>query len=438
MSDGCMKTLSAATVNTGPAPKTKPFSRFEWMIAGRYLRSRRRDAGVSVIAGFSFLGIMLGVAALIIVMSVMNGFRGELLTRILGVNGHVIMQPMDQPLTDYDEVARRLAGVPGVAFTMPLVQGQVLATGSNNASTGALVKGVRGEDLLRLKPVASNIKLGTIENFDTSQGVAIGSRLADSLGLRLGDSITLVSPEGDVTPLGVTPRVKAYPIVAIFEIGLSEYDAAYVYMPLGEAQLFFNQENQAQSIEIFVNDPDKVSALQAPIEQAAARPNYTVTWQRQNESFFSALEVERNVMFIILTLIVLVAALNIISGLFMLVKDKGRDIAIMRTMGATRGSIMRVFLITGASIGVSGTIAGFALGTLFCLNIENLRQFFSWVSGTTLFNPEFYFLSRLPAEIDPREVATVVLMAVGLSFLATIFPSWQASKLDPVEALRYE
>ncbi|ALN73390.1 multidrug ABC transporter substrate-binding protein [Aureimonas sp. AU20] len=433
-----MKTLSAATVNTGPAPKTKPFSRFEWMIAGRYLRSRRRDAGVSVIAGFSFLGIMLGVAALIIVMSVMNGFRGELLTRILGVNGHVIMQPMDQPLTDYDEVARRLAGVPGVAFTMPLVQGQVLATGSNNASTGALVKGVRGEDLLRLKPVASNIKLGTIENFDTSQGVAIGSRLADSLGLRLGDSITLVSPEGDVTPLGVTPRVKAYPIVAIFEIGLSEYDAAYVYMPLGEAQLFFNQENQAQSIEIFVNDPDKVSALQAPIEQAAARPNYTVTWQRQNESFFSALEVERNVMFIILTLIVLVAALNIISGLFMLVKDKGRDIAIMRTMGATRGSIMRVFLITGASIGVSGTIAGFALGTLFCLNIENLRQFFSWVSGTTLFNPEFYFLSRLPAEIDPREVATVVLMAVGLSFLATIFPSWQASKLDPVEALRYE
>ncbi|WP_062116394.1 lipoprotein-releasing ABC transporter permease subunit [Aureimonas sp. AU40] len=433
-----MKTLSAAPVNTGPAPKTRPFSRFEWMIAGRYLRSRRRDAGVSVIAGFSFLGIMLGVAALIIVMSVMNGFRGELLTRILGVNGHVIMQPMDQPLTDYGEVARRLAGVPGVAFTMPLVQGQVLATGSSNASTGALVKGVRGEDLLRLKPVASNIKLGTIENFDTSQGVAIGSRLADSLGLRLGDSITLVSPEGDVTPLGVTPRVKAYPIVAIFEIGLSEYDAAYVYMPLGEAQLFFNQENQAQSIEIFVNDPDKVSALQAPIEQAAARPNYTVTWQRQNESFFSALEVERNVMFIILTLIVLVAALNIISGLFMLVKDKGRDIAIMRTMGATRGSIMRVFLITGASIGVSGTIAGFALGTLFCLNIENLRQFFSWVSGTTLFNPEFYFLSRLPAEIDPREVATVVLMAVGLSFLATIFPSWQASKLDPVEALRYE
>lgn len=433
------ETLEAAVHGADAAAGgTRPFSRFEWMIAGRYLRSRRRDAGVSVIAGFSFIGIMLGVAALIIVMSVMNGFRGELLTRILGVNGHVIMQPIDTPLTDYDEVAKRVAGVAGVAYTMPLVQGQVLATGAGSTSTGALVKGVRGADLQKLTPVSSNIQLGSIEHFDTSQGVAIGSRLAQSLGLGLGDSITLVSPEGDVTPLGVTPRVKAYPVVAIFEIGLSEYDASYVYMPLTEAQLFFNSEDKAQSIEIFLDNPDQVVSLQGPIEQAAGRPNYTVTWQRMNESFFSALEVERNVMFIILTLIVLVAALNIISGLFMLVKDKGRDIAIMRTMGATRGSIMRVFLITGASIGIAGTLAGFVLGTLFCLNIENLRQFFSWVSGTTLFNPEFYFLSRLPAEIDPSEVATVVAMAIGLSFLATILPSWQASKLDPVEALRYE
>ncbi len=434
------ETLEDAVHGGRAAGKTRPFSRFEWMIAGRYLRSRRRDAGVSVIAGFSFIGIMLGVAALIIVMSVMNGFRGELLTRILGVNGHVIMQPIDSPLTDFDDVAKRVSGVPGVAYTMPLVQGQVLATGSGqgSASTGALVKGVRGADLQKLTPVSSNIQLGSIDHFDTSQGVAIGSRLAQSLGLALGDTITLVSPEGDVTPLGVTPRVKAYPVVAIFEIGLSEYDASYVYMPLTEAQLFFNSEDKAQSIEIFLNDPDQVTSLQGPIEQAAGRPNYTVTWQRMNESFFSALEVERNVMFIILTLIVLVAALNIISGLFMLVKDKGSAIAIMRTMGASRGSIMRIFLITGASIGVAGTLAGFVLGTLFCLNIENLRQFFSWVSGTTLFNPEFYFLSRLPAEIDVSEVVTVVAMAIGLSFLATILPSWQASKLDPVEALRYE
>ncbi|KHJ56394.1 multidrug ABC transporter substrate-binding protein [Aureimonas altamirensis] len=422
----------------GAAGGTRPFSRFEWMIAGRYLRARRRDAGVSVIAGFSFVGIMLGVAALIIVMSVMNGFRTELLTRILGVNGHVILMPIDTPLRDFDTVAQRIDGVSGVQFTMPLVQGQVLASGANSAGTGALVKGVREADLKKLAPIADNIRDGTLDGFDDSGRVAVGSRLAASLGLSLGDMITLVSPEGDVTPFGNTPRVKAYPVSAIFEIGLSEYDAAYVYMPLSEAQLFFNSEDQAQQIEIFVANPDAVVSLQGPIEQAAARPGYTVTWQQQNASFFSALQVERNVMFIILTLIVLVAALNIISGLFMLVKDKGSAIAILRTMGATKGAIMRIFLITGASIGVAGTLAGLILGVVFCLNIENLRQFFSWISGTTIFNPEFYFLSRLPAEVQVGEVVTVVAMAVGMSFLATLLPSWQASRLDPVEALRYE
>ncbi|MCQ0990020.1 lipoprotein-releasing ABC transporter permease subunit [Jiella marina] len=420
------------------AGSTKPFSRFEWMIAGRYLRSRRRDAGVSVIAGFSFVGIMLGVAALIIVMSVMNGFRAELLTRILGVNGHVILSPIDQPLTDYDEVAKRVVRVSGVDFVMPLVQGQVLASGPATSSSGALVKGVREADLQNLDPVADNITLGSLKGFDEGEGVAIGSRLAQSLGLRLGDQITLVSPEGDVTPLGTTPRVKAYPVSAIFEIGLSEYDAAYVYMPLAEAQLYFNQEDQVQSIEIFVNDPDQVAEMQADIADAAGRPIYTVTWQKQNESFFSALTVERNVMFIILTLIVLVAALNIISGLFMLVKDKGRDIAILRTMGATKGAVMRVFLITGASIGVVGTFAGFLLGVLFCLNIESVRQFFSWITGVVLFDPQLYFLSQLPAEVETGEVILVVCMAIGLSFLATIPPSWRASRLDPVDALRYE
>ena len=417
---------------------TRPFSRFEWMIAGRYLRARRRDAGVSVIAGFSFVGIMLGVAALIIVMSVMNGFRGELMMRILGVNGHVIMYPIDQPLTDYADIATRIQSVDGVQFVMPMVQGQVLAQGPNSGSTGALIRGVRRADLTKLAPVSSNIKLGTLDNFDSGEGVAVGSRLAQSLGLRLGDNITLISPDGDVTAFGTAPRVKSYPVSAIFEIGMSEYDAAYVYMPLTEAQLFFNQEDRVQSIEIFVDHPDEVKALQPKIEEAAGRPVYTVTWENQNESFFSALSVERNVMFIILTLIVLVAALNIISGLFMLVKDKGRDIAILRTMGATKGAVMRIFLITGASIGFAGTLAGFIIGLLFCLNIENIRQFFSWITGVVLFNPEFYFLSQLPAEIDPSEVVLVVSMAIGLSFLATILPSWRASRLDPVEALRYE
>ncbi|MCE7030109.1 lipoprotein-releasing ABC transporter permease subunit [Jiella avicenniae] len=417
---------------------SRPFSRFEWMIAGRYLRSRRRDAGVSVIAGFSFVGIMLGVAALIIVMSVMNGFRGELMMRILGVNGHVILYPIDRPLTDYEQVADRIGQVDGVEFVMPMVQGQVLAQGPNSGSTGALVRGVRLADLTKLAPVSENVKLGSLEGFDTGDGVAVGSRLASSLGIGLGDMITLISPDGDVTAFGTSPRVKAYPVTAIFEIGMSEYDAAYVYMPLSEAQLYFNQENQVQSIEVFVDRPDEVKALQPAIEAAAGRPVYTVTWETQNQSFFSALNVERNVMFIILTLIVLVAALNIISGLFMLVKDKGRDIAILRTMGATKGSVMRVFFITGASIGFAGTLAGFVLGLLFCINIESIRQFFSWVTGVVLFNPEFYFLSQLPAEVDPSEVVLVVAMAIGLSFLATILPSWRASRLDPVDALRYE
>ena len=430
-------TLDAA-VHPAAAPKTKPFSRFEWMIAGRYLRSRRRDAGVSVIAGFSFVGIMLGVAAIIIVMSVMNGFRAEMQTRILGINGHILLRDIDKPLTDYAEVAERVARVPGVTFAMPVVDGQVLTTGLSVAKSFSLVKGVRGEDLQRLAPVASNIKAGTIDDFDQAGGVAIGSRLAQGLALQLGDQITLIAPEGDSTPLGTVPRVKAYPVTAIFEIGLSDFDAAYIYIPLAEAQLFFNQEGRAGSIEIFTADPDEVADLQPAIERSAERQNYTTTWQTDNQAFFSALQVERNVMFIILTLIILVAALNIISGLFMLVKDKGRDIAILRTMGATRGSVMRVFFITGAAIGVAGTIAGFVLGVVFCLNIEAIRQFFSWVSGTVLFNPQFYFLSKLPAEIDGGEVVSVVALALGLSFLATVLPSWKASKLDPVEALRYE
>ncbi|WP_188907345.1 lipoprotein-releasing ABC transporter permease subunit [Aureimonas endophytica] len=408
------------------------------MIAARYLRSRRRDAGVSVIAGFSFVGIMLGVAALIIVMSVMNGFRAELQVRILGVNGHVVMRDIDTPFTDYAEVTERVEKVPGVTFAMPVVEGQVLVTGATDVKSFSLVKGVRGADLAKLTPVASNIKIGTIEDFDQSGGVAIGTRLAQALGLQLGDKITLIAPEGDSTPLGTVPRVKSYPVTAIFEIGLSDFDAAYVYMPLSEAQLFFNQEGRVGSIEIFTDKPDRVADLQTPVEAAAGRPNYTSTWQTDNQAFFSALQVERNVMFIILTLIILVAALNIISGLFMLVKDKGRDIAILRTMGATRGSVMRVFLITGASIGVAGTLAGLVLGVLFCLNIEEIRQFFSWLSGTVLFNPQFYFLSKLPAEIDSGEVVSVIAMALGLSLLATILPSWKASKLDPVEALRYE
>jgi len=416
----------------------KPFSYFERLVAWRYLRSRRKETVVSVIALISFLGIMLGVATLIVVMAVMNGFRGELLTRILGVNGHIIVQPVDSPLNDYDAVAGRIAEVPGVRDAMPIVEGQVLASGRSGAGTGALVRGVRAEDLTKIDLVAKNVRAGDLVDFAAGQGVAIGSRMAQSLGLAVGDSITLVAPEGDVTPFGTTPRVKGYPISAIFEIGMSEYDASIVYMPLEEAQLFFNTEGLVQFIEVFLDHPDSVDALRPQVEQAAQRPVSITDWRQRNQVFFSALEVERNVMFMILTMIVLVAALNIISGMIMLVKDKGHDIAILRTMGATSGSIMRIFLMAGASIGVAGTLAGLVLGTLLCLNVETIREFFTWLSGTMIFDPEVYFLSQLPADMESDETISVVLMALVLSFLATLFPAWRASRLDPVDALRYE
>jgi lipoprotein-releasing system permease protein len=415
-----------------------PFSAFERMVAWRYLRSRRKEAFISVIASISFIGIMLGVATLIIVMAVMNGFRAELLTRILGINGHLVLQAVDTPLDDYAAVADRINGIQGVRYAIPLVEGQVLATGNVGSGAGALVRGMREEDLRKVELVSGNIRQGSLDGFAAGQGVAIGQRMSENLGLALGDVITLTSPDGDVTPFGTTARQKGYPVTAIFQVGMSEYDASIIFMALPEAQLYFNSEGRAQTIEVFVDNPDAVDELRPLVEVAAQRPLFMADWRQRNHTFFAALEVERNVMFMILTLIVVVAALNIISGLFMLVKDKGRDIAILRTMGATRAAILRIFVMTGAAIGVTGTMAGVVLGIIVCLNVESIRQFFSWLSGEMLFNPELYFLSQLPAKIDVSETTSVVLMALALSFLATLFPAWRAASLDPVEALRYE
>ncbi len=323
-------------------------------------------------------------------------------------------------------------------MAIPLVEGETLASGKNGAGSGALVRGIRAEDITKLKYVANNIKAGDLVGFASGDGIAIGSRLAATLGVSAGDTVTLISPEGDVTPMGVNPRVKSYKVAAVFEIGMSEYDSSIIFMPLEQAQLYFNSEGIVQSIELFVDNPDKIDELREPVEKAAGRQIFITDWRQRNSTFFSALQVERNVMFMILTLIVLVAALNIISGLIMLVKDKGHDIAILRTMGATSGSVMRIFFMTGAAIGTAGTFAGVILGVVVCLNIERIRQFFSWLSGTTLFNPELYFLSQLPAQMNVGETLSVIAMALALSFLATIFPAWRAAKLDPVQALRYE
>jgi lipoprotein-releasing system permease protein len=413
------------------------FSAFERTVAMRYLRARRQEGFISVIAGFSLLGIALGVATLIIVMAVMNGFRAELLGRILGLNGHVNVVSYDgRPLTDWEPAAERLRGVPGVVSATPSIESQALIT-ARGAASGAIVRGLRPEDF-RTRPVlGGSIVAGDAAAF-ADDGVAIGVRMAQRLGLSVGDRLTLVSPRGTPTAFGTTPRSRAFRVVAVFDVGMFEYDSNFVYMPLETAQVFFRMEGEISAVEVFVNDPTDIRAERSMIAAAAGPGLRAVDWQMINSSFFNALQVERNVMFLILSLIIMVAAFNIVSSLIMLVKDKGRDIAVLRTIGATRGMVMRIFFLSGASIGVIGTLLGLVLGVSFALNIESIRQALQGLTGTELFSAEIYFLSRLPARIEWMEVVQVVAMALGLSFAATVYPSWRAARLDPVEALRYE
>ena len=409
---------------------------FERKIGLRYLRSRKRTGFVSVIAGFSFLGIMLGVATLIVVMSVMNGFRDELMGRILGINGHMAVYPAWGPTLAMDsEMLDRHQKVQGMTAVMPVLEGQVMVASEAHAQ-GALLRGIRPEDFKNRALLTDRFE-GRLDDFKEAS-IIVGYRLAMKMGVLPGDKLNLISPNGNVTAFGTMPRMKSYKIVGTFDTGMYEYDANFIFMPMTEAQKYLMNDGKISQIELFVNQIDQLPYIMQDVQEKLPPSLTLVDWKHANSAFFNAIEVERNVMFLILTLIIIVAAFNIISGLIMLVKDKSKDIAILRTMGASRRSIMGIFLIDGLFVGVVGTLAGLGVGLLICLNIESIRQFLGRLAGQDLFSAEIYFLSQLPSKTDPMEVLAVTGMALGLSFLATLYPSYKASKTDPVEALRYE
>ena len=422
-----------------------PFAPFEWMIAWRYLRARRAEGGVSVMTWISLIGITLAVFALIATLAVRSGFRAEFVDTILGSNAHVTVyytQEVDEfgrssrAISDYAVLAQSVAAVPGVTRAAPLVKGQVMAT-ANSRNAGVEVFGIAPEDLATIPRIADpDTARGDLARFD--DGIAIGSGVARELGVALGDKVKLISPDGVRTAFGTSPRVKAYEVVYVFTAGRYDIDRTRVYMPFGEAQLYFNREGVADEIEVMVTDPDRVENVTLPIVQAGGQRALVWTWQDASGGFLRALEIEDNVMFIILSILVLIAAMNIVSGLIMLVKNKGRDIGILRTMGLTEGAVLRVFFICGAFTGILGTVAGVILGCLFALYIDPIFSFVNYVAGGGVWDPAVRGIYELPAQLRLPDVLSAVALSLGLSFIVTIFPARRAARMNPVEALRYE
>jgi lipoprotein-releasing system permease protein len=423
--------------DTAGAP---PFSSWERAVSLRYLGATRRDGGIALATVISFVAITLAVLGLVAIMSVMNGFRTQLLDRILGFNGHAYVAGGVLGSPEREAALARLRATPGVVQAIPVVEQQVLVQGAS--LSGAYVRGLTPADLAATQIVASNIEAGSLQGFgDGEYGgdlIVVGARLAESMGVRAGDPLRVISPTGASTPFGSTPRSKSYTVGAIFEVGMSEYDSAFIYMPLEQAQLFFGRGPTVDSIEIRLDDPDRIDQLKPALDGAVGPSGVLTDWRDRNRTFFNALQVERVAMRIILLLVVAVVTLTIVSGLVMLVRAKSREVAILRSMGATRGAILRIFTMTGMMIGGGGAIAGLILATLFCLNIGPIQEFVEFATGAQVFDAEQYFLSRLPAKMDPVEVTGVMLFSLMMTLAASLIPAWFAARVDPVEGLRYE
>ncbi len=413
------------------------FSPIERLLAFRYIRARRAEGFISVVAWFSLAGITLGVATLIIVMSVMNGFRAELIGRILGLNGHLGVSSIEGGIKDYNKLALRLSEMPSIIAATPQIEGQVMVN-ANNQARGAVVRGVSWSDLAVRKPLWDSLDESAIAAFRDDGALLIGETMAFTLRLKIGDTVTLLSPKGRVTAFGTVPLRRSFKIGGIFKVGMHEYDSSFIFMPLDVSQVFFDTGDVVSGFEVYSSAPLNITAVSNIIKSQLGSKYRVFDWQERNASFLNALKVERNVMFLILTLIILVAAFNIVSSMIMLVRSKNADIAVLRSLGASSSLIMRVFLITGASIGAVGTLVGALLGLIFCWQIDNIKRGVESLSGAELFSAEIYYLSKLPAVVDPFEVSIVVVMALVLSFVASLYPAWRAAHVAPAEVLRYE